>query len=598
MFKNLINNIKFIIYLFIFFNVIHANEKPLNILIFQSYQQTLPWSKQLISGIEEFKKKTPRNIQFYFETIDYIRLKEQMSSEDWEKYLEKKYHGLKFDGIIIETIFASTIFNEFANKYYSNIPKIYISEVEIKKPAVNSALNINDRIDLVSNTIELVKKQNKNLKNIYLIKASQGGDTIEKELLLKLEKESFKTIVLENFTIEELKQKLLTLPKNSVVFYIINFEDKSGKKFFPKDFLEEIAKVSNAPIYSFWSTFLNTGTIGGYMIDGSALIIESLNNILYYVDKGKFDTKRVYHKLFLDYNVLKKYNMSENYYPKDTIIINKPIPIWEAYPRETSYALTTIILLTFLLILTFILKIRNERISKMEESILLQSKQAAMGEMISVIAHQWRQPLNNIAVIVQTIFLKYQKKKIDDTIMDTFKTNILKQIHYMSNTIDDFKDFYKPDKEKIKFDIKKELEKTIELIENSYIENGIKIKVEKIVNFEIIGYPNELAHCLLILLENANDALKESSEIEKIINISTEVDKKSCKLTIENKGTLIPDNILNKIFEPYFSTKNEKNGTGLGLYMAKIIIEKHFHGSIKVLNTLNSVKFEIRLTRD
>ena len=206
----------------------------------------------------------------------------------------------------------------------------------------------------------------------------------EKELFLKLEKESFKTIVLENFTIEELKLKLLTLPKNSVVFYIINFEDKSGKKFFPKDFLEEIAKVSNAPIYSFWSTFLSTGTIGGYMIDGSSLIVQSLDNILYYVDEGKFNTKSVYHKLFLDYNILKKYDLDDYDYPSDAIIINKPVFIWEAYPKETSYAIITIILLIVSLVLTLILKVRNERISKMEESIFLQSKQAAMGEMISV----------------------------------------------------------------------------------------------------------------------------------------------------------------------------------------------------------------------
>ncbi|MDD2698758.1 MAG: ABC transporter substrate-binding protein [Arcobacteraceae bacterium] len=240
----------------------------------------------------------------------------------------------------------------------------------------------------------------------------------------------------------------------------------------------------------------------------------------------------------------------------------------------------------------------KEEVDKNEQQRLLmlhQNRLAQMGEMISMIAHQWRQPLNNIAVMVQTVLLKYQKRTIDDVIMEKFKTDILKQIHYMSNTIDDFKDFYKPNKQKSKFDIKEELLKTVELIEKSYKKENISIETSSIGSFEIDGYPNELSHCFLIILQNAKDALYESNKSEKIIKISSNKSKNNYTIAFENNGSQISQDIMERIFEPYFSTKAEKNGTGIGLYMIKTIIEKHFQGSIEAFNTPNGVKFEIRL---
>ncbi len=583
---------KFFIFFIFFLNFIEAKEKQLNILVFQSYQYTLPWSKQFIEGLEEFKKHSDRKLEFYIETVDHLRLKESLHSSDWKIYLEKKYKNVNFDGILIETIFASKVFNKFTNELYPTTPKIHLSNLDTKNQSYT--ISIPDyKSNIVRKSIELIKKQNKNLENVYVIDSYISGKAIENELLKELDNESFKTVVIKDFTMDELKNKLSKLSKNSIVFYILNFRDSSAK-----DFVKEIAQVSNAPIYSFWSTFINTGSLGGYMIDGKTTAIKSLESLLHYIEKGSFLYDIKTYKLFLDYRVLKKYNMEKNDYPSDSIFVNKPIPIWKIYPYETLFAISTIVLLSLLLVLTFILKVRNERIAKMEESIFQQSKQATMGDMISVIAHQWRQPLNNIALIVQSFFLKYQSKKINDAMMDTFNTDILKQINYMSNTIDDFKDFYKPNKIKSTFDIKEELFKTIELIENSYITAGIKIEKDEVESFNMIGYANELSHSFLIILQNANEALLDSEKKDKIIKISSNKNKSIYKLSIENNGNKIPSDIIKKIFEPYFSTKNEKNGTGIGLYMAKTIIEKHFNASIEVFNTDNGVKFELRFYYD
>ena len=163
----------------------------------------------------------------------------------------------------------------------------------------------------------------------------------------------------------------------------------------------------------------------------------------------------------------------------------------------------------------------------------------------------------------------------------------------MLNTINDFKNFYNPNRQKYNFDVKEELLKTIELIKSYYINENIKIKINNISTFNILGYPNELSHCFLIILQNANEALLESTKEERIIEITSQLDGKNYKIIIENNGKQIPNNIIEKIYNPYFSTKNEKNNGGIGLYIAKTILEKHFNASINASNTSNGVKFEI-----
>ncbi|RXJ61994.1 sensor histidine kinase [Halarcobacter anaerophilus] len=521
-----------------------------------------------------------------------------MNSKIWEEYLKNKYKNLEFDGIIIESSFASVIFENFSETLYSNIPKIYISNTYIKRKKNIIVYNGFDN-DLAKKSIELAKKHNPKLKNIYLIKTQNMiALNIEKSLLKQLENSNLNTTILQDFTLNKLKQKISKLPKNSAVFYTVNLKDKTGKNFIPKDFLEDIAKDSPVPIYSFWSSYLGSGTIGGYMRDGSVIAQNSLQNLLFYIKNGYFKKIKPIYNPFIDYEMLKKYKIEENLNPEDTIYINRAVPIWESYPKESFFTVCLIILLLLLLLLFFILKIRNDKIKKMEETIFLQSRQSVMGEMISVIAHQWRQPLNSIAAMVQTVNIKYLNEKLNDGLMEKFKDDTMKQIRYMSHTIDDFRNFYNIKKEKIDFNIKDELEKTIELIEFSYIKKHIRIEKSNFQDFIIKGYPNELLQSFLILFQNSKDVLSEKKIDNAYIKITMKIDNNKCIIIFEDNGGGIQEDIIDKIFTPYFSTKDIKSGTGIGLFMAKTIIEKHLNGVIVPSNTKVGAKFEIRLFSD
>ena len=233
-----------------------------------------------------------------------------------------------------------------------------------------------------------------------------------------------------------------------------------------------------------------------------------------------------------------------------------------------------------------------------EQQMMLarQSRLAQMGEMIAMIAHQWRQPLNNLSLVNQLLISKYKKGQLDEKAITQFKTNAQKQIALMSSTIDDFRNFFKSDEKKVPFDIDDVIQNVIAMTEAIFKSHGIQLLYKSQNGLRTYGYPNTLAQALLNIINNAKDALLSTSkESMKYIKIVTKKQKGKIIIRIEDNGGGIPQEIIDKIFDPYFSTKNEKNGTGLGLYMSKTIIEKQMAGRIDVINTPNGALFTIYL---
>lgn len=243
-----------------------------------------------------------------------------------------------------------------------------------------------------------------------------------------------------------------------------------------------------------------------------------------------------------------------------------------------------------------LLKQLMKKQQEQEQVMIEQSRMAAMGEMISAIAHQWRQPLNILALYIQDIHGAYEADEIDEEYVDKVVSNSMKQITFMSSTIDDFRNFFTPNKEKENFSIIEQLNKTIDLLRPQLKAHNIAIELNN-NDCRIWGYPNEFQQVALNLINNAKDAILENQqkndELKGLITIDSKQDGSNYKILFLDNGGGIEENILHKIFEPYFTTKFPQNGTGVGLYMVKEIIGRHYNGSVTVANKENGAEFTI-----
>ncbi|MBU1217051.1 HAMP domain-containing histidine kinase [bacterium] len=234
-----------------------------------------------------------------------------------------------------------------------------------------------------------------------------------------------------------------------------------------------------------------------------------------------------------------------------------------------------------------------------EEMLISQSRQAAMGEMISMIAHQWRQPITVIAMGANNLLINVELENSDPETITNTANKILEQTVHLSKTIDDFRNFFSPNKHKELVLVNDVIEENFEVIGKSLENNNIALKKEYNSATPIFIYSRELMQVFINILKNAKEALVENKIKNPTITVSTKEDVNNVYISICNNGTTIPGDILLKIFDPYFTTKDEKNGTGLGLYMSKTIVEKHLHGSINAENQKNGgVCFNITLPKE
>jgi PAS domain S-box-containing protein len=227
-----------------------------------------------------------------------------------------------------------------------------------------------------------------------------------------------------------------------------------------------------------------------------------------------------------------------------------------------------------------------------------QSKLAEMGMMLNMIAHQWRQPLNNISLIVNTIILKQKKEQLNLEQLNKFKNEFQQQITYLSNTIDDFKNFFKPKKEKEHFKLRDTILTTYSLIKPIFDKNHIQFNFNIDSQIKYFGYKNEFSQVILNIINNSKDALIEKNIENKLIDISVNEDEKNLIIIIQDNAKGVQEANLKKIFELYFSTKNSINGSGLGLYISKIIINEHFNGEIIAYNGIDGLEIIIKIPRN
>jgi PAS domain S-box-containing protein len=239
----------------------------------------------------------------------------------------------------------------------------------------------------------------------------------------------------------------------------------------------------------------------------------------------------------------------------------------------------------------------QEELRNQEELMIAQSRHAAMGEMISMIAHQWRQPISVIAMDANNVLVDIELDSIETSSLKNDVLDILEQTKNLSQTIDDFRNFFKPNKIKDEVLVQDIYMESYRVIDKSLANNDIEVEHTFHSNTKIKIFSRELLQVFINILNNAKEALQEKNIKNKKIIINIKETKTSIIIEISDNAGGIDTNIIEKIFDPYFSTKNEKNGTGLGLYMSKIIIEKHLFGKLSVTNREDGSCFTIELPK-
>jgi signal transduction histidine kinase len=244
----------------------------------------------------------------------------------------------------------------------------------------------------------------------------------------------------------------------------------------------------------------------------------------------------------------------------------------------------------------------TEKRRKQEQILIQQSKMAAMGEMIALIAHQWKQPLNAVGLSIQDLSDVYACGEVDDKYIGNLVGSTMQQIDYMAKTVDDFRNFFKPSKKKVLFDVKKTIEELSSMFavifKKSDVDISIRTEPEILLHTE--GYPNEFKQVVLNILNNSKDAIVSKKKIDSGIKGRIEItiynsdNKSKVMLAMKDNGGGIPEDVIGKIFDSYFTTK-ESEGTGVGLYMSKTIIETNMGGSLTVRNIDGGAEFLISL---
>lgn len=238
-------------------------------------------------------------------------------------------------------------------------------------------------------------------------------------------------------------------------------------------------------------------------------------------------------------------------------------------------------------------RVKEEVAKNREKDHLLihQSRLAAMGEMIGNIAHQWRQPLNALGLLLSNIQDAYAHHECDQEYLDESVARGQRLIGKMSGTIDDFRNFFKPDREKVRFSLEGAVRDALSVVEASFISSGITVALDIKQDASVMGFPNEYAQVVLNILGNARDAILTRKVQHGRVEIAIGQDKEQAYVSIRDNGGGIANEVMEKIFDPYFTTREK--GTGIGLYMSKMIIESNMSGRIEVRNTGDGAEFRI-----
>ncbi len=396
-------------------------------------------------------------------------------------------------------------------------------------------------------------------------------------------RKQYEILYLENQIIFEMIIK--KEPLEEILKTIIKFiETKCPNIICSILFLDKEQKISDKVIAPSLSNFYIDNVKGIKIADGVAasgtaaflkkrVIIENINNHPYW---------KAYEHITTKYGI--KACCSQPIFSTIDEILGTLTFYYKEQRKPNDYELKLIDIFSHLCSIAMQKDMDEKKFKEKNLLLIQQSKMASLGEMLENIAHQWRQPLSLISTCASAVKIQREMGVLNEELVEEALDNILNSTTYLTKTIEDFKSFFIKNKLKKEFYISNTIKRVLNLTSAKFNNKEIKF-IKNIENFSILGLENELLQVLINILNNAEDALLLNNIKNKLIFITAYKKNNECIIEIKDNAKGIPENIVDKVFEPYFTTKHKSQGTGIGLYMSQEIISKHMYGKLEVKNT-------------
>jgi signal transduction histidine kinase len=474
--------------------------------------------------------------------------------------------------------------DKFVNEYYADKKKTLKKEINTVIDILNYNIaksNLDDeqlKIDAVRLLNNITFEENKsNYFFVYEVKKMQGGDEFARLMVNPNRPELVGTLISTN--VKDTNGKRF---REDFLKDIRNNKESFTQYTYKKPYSDEIKqKLSYFKYYEQWNWII---AVGIYTDDIESEIAIKKKDLEVKI-KNQVIQNVVLFVMFLSIAILISIAISQ-----------KIDEVLKSYENKVKLNAKELEELNESLEIKVQKEIEKNR--EKEQLLVQKSKFIALGEMISNIAHQWRQPLSELSSILMYIKFKQSIKALDENTMNQKLQEADKVLDFMSHTIDDFRNFFMPKKEKEEFYLNKVVDVVINIVSSTLKNYDIRLEInidEKIV---LKTYLNEYEQVLLNIINNAKDVLIEKRVENPYIKIRAQEEVNHIILTIEDNGGGVLVEPKGKIFEPYFTTKENSNGTGIGLYMSKIIVEKNMKGKLRVKNTKEGAKFAIIIPKN
>ena len=411
--------------------------------------------------------------------------------------------------------------------------------------------NFFHKVDQITKTIENIEKNKTN--RILLI---DDSIVIQEELKELLKNRYYKVQVVSNLTDAE---RILNEMQIDLILLDLELSHENGMDFLQRN-NNEIINIKKIPVLVV-SGNVDSSTIRDSIKEGAVDILTKpyvLEEIVLKIDfwtdyKRKEDEIR---------------NNTKSLKDKNTLLEEQKIIIEEQNKKlENKIELEK--------------KINEQK----EELLVQQSKMASMGQMLENIIHQWKQPLSAISTGVCGIKIEKELETLNDESLDESLDNITRIVNFLAKTLDDFRDYLKPNRKRIIFNIDENIDKSVLLLASQFKIESVEI-IKNVSNLSAFGFKNDFIQAFLNILNNSKDALKQTNKQRKLILIDIKsINDTTVEIKIKDNAGGIPLDVIDRIFEARFTTKTESQGSGIGLYMTKEMIEKHMLGKLEAVNT-------------